>query len=36
MVVIGLPDYLQDGVLGLLVVIAVYLSTDRRAIAFVK
>ncbi len=36
MVVIGLPDYLQDGVLGLLVIIAVVLSTDRRAVAFVK
>lgn len=36
MVVIGLPDYLQDGVLGLLVIVAVFLSTDRRAISFVK
>lgn len=36
MVVIGLPDYLQDGMLGLLVIIAVVLSTDRRAISFVK
>jgi ribose transport system permease protein len=36
MTVIGLPDYLQDGILGLLVIIAVVLSTDRRAIAFVK
>jgi ribose transport system permease protein len=36
MVVIGLPDYLQDGTLGLLVIIAVVLSTDRRAISFVK
>jgi ribose transport system permease protein len=36
MVVIGLPDYVQDGVLGVLVIIAVYLSTDRRSIAFVK
>lgn len=36
MVVIGLPDYLQDGVLGLLVIIAVYLSTDRRSLSFVK
>jgi ribose transport system permease protein len=36
MVVIGLPDYLQDGVLGLLVIAAVYLSTDRRSVSFVK
>lgn len=36
MVVIGLPDYLQDGVLGILVILAVVLSTDRRHVAFVK
>lgn len=36
MVVIGLPSYVQDGVLGLLVITAVYLSTDRRSLAFVK
>ena len=36
MVVIGLPDYLQDGMLGLLVILAVVLSTDRRSIRFVK
>ena len=36
MVVIGLPSFLQDGVLGLLVIVAVVLSTDRRAISFVK
>lgn len=36
MVVIGLPDYLQDGVLGLLVILAVVLSTDRRNLSFVK
>jgi ribose transport system permease protein len=36
MVVIGLPDFLQDGVLGLLVIVAVILSTDRRAVSFVK
>jgi len=36
MVVVGLPDYLQDGVLGLLVIIAVVLSTDRKTVAFVK
>lgn len=36
MVVIGLPDFVQDGVLGLLVILAVVLSTDRRAVTFVK
>lgn len=36
MVVIGLPDYLQDGMLGLLVIVAVVLSTDRRTVTFVK
>lgn len=36
MLVIGLPDYLQDGVLGVLVIVAVVLSTNRRAMAFVK
>lgn len=36
MVVIGLPDYVQDGMLGLLVIIAVVLSTDRRALTVVK
>ena len=36
MVVAGLPRYLQDGVLGLLVIIAVVLSTDRKSISFVK
>lgn len=36
MVVIGLPDFVQDGMLGVLVIIAVVLSTDRRAISFVK
>jgi ribose transport system permease protein len=36
MIVIGVPDYLQDGILGLLVIIAVVLSTDRRSLAFVK
>jgi ribose transport system permease protein len=36
MVVIGLPNWLQDGVLGLLVIIAVVLSTDRKNISFVK
>lgn len=36
MVVVGLPGYVQDGVLGLLVIIAVVLSTDRKSISFVK
>jgi ribose transport system permease protein len=36
MIVIGVPDYMQDGILGLLVIIAVVLSTDRRSMAFVK
>ncbi len=36
MVVIGLPNFAQDGVLGVLVIIAVVLSTNRRTISFVK
>jgi len=36
MVVIGLPNYVQDGVLGLLVIIAVVLSTDRKSVSLVK
>lgn len=36
MVVIGLPSFLQDGVLGILVIIAVVLSTNRKSISFVK
>ena len=36
MVVIGLPSYLQDAVLGILVIIAVALSTDRKSVSFVK
>ncbi len=36
MVVVGLPRYLQDGVLGVLVIVAVVLSTDRKSISFVK
>ncbi|WP_420013242.1 ABC transporter permease [Tateyamaria sp.] len=36
MVVIGLPGWVQDGTLGLLVIAAVVLSTDRRAVSFVK
>jgi len=35
-VVIGLPRYVQDGVLGVLVIIAVVLSTNRRSLALVK
>lgn len=35
MVVIGLPDFLQDGTLGLLVIVAVVLSTDRRTVQVV-
>lgn len=36
MVVIGLPSYIQSAVLGVLVIAAVVLSTDRRSISFVK
>ena len=36
MVVIGLPSYIQSAVLGILVILAVFLSTDRRSVAFVK
>lgn len=36
MVVVGLPGYVQDGVLGVLVIVAVVLSTDRKSIDFVK
>jgi len=36
MVVIGLPSYIQSAVLGILVIIAVVLSTDRRSVSFVK
>lgn len=36
MVVIGLPGYVQDGVLGALVIFAVVLSTDRKSVTFVK
>ncbi|MBN7787359.1 ABC transporter permease [Ponticoccus gilvus] len=36
MVVIGLPGYVQDGVLGAMVIAAVVLSTDRKSVAFVK
>ena len=34
MIVIGLPTYVQNGVLGLLVIIAVVLSTDRRSLSW--
>ncbi|MDE2454541.1 MAG: ABC transporter permease, partial [Burkholderiales bacterium] len=36
MVVIGLPNYVQNGVLGVLVILAVVLSTNRRSSALVK
>ncbi len=36
MVVVGLPKYVQDGVLGVLVIAAVVLSTNRRSLALVK
>lgn len=36
MVVIGMPGYLQDGVLGAMVIAAVVMSTDRKSVAFVK
>lgn len=36
MIVLGLPNYIQSGVLGAIVILAVVLSTDRRAIAFAK
>lgn len=36
MVVIGLPSYIQSAVLGLLVIAAVVLSTDRKSVSFVK
>jgi len=36
MVVAGLPRYIQDGVLGLMVIVAVVLSTDRKSLSFVK
>ncbi|MBB3544926.1 ABC transporter permease [Rhizobium sp. BK399] len=36
MVVIGLPDFMQQGVLGALVILSVVLSTDRYSISFVK
>ena len=36
MVVIGLPGFIQDGVLGAFVIAAVALSTDRKFVSFVK
>ncbi len=36
MIVVGLPRYVQDGVLGIMVIVAVYLSTDRKSLTFVK
>ncbi len=36
MVVAGLPTFIQDGVLGVLVIVAVVLSTDRSTVSFVK
>ncbi len=36
MVVIGLPNWIQDATLGLLVITAVVLSTDRKSVSFVK
>ena len=36
MIIMGLPRYVQDGVLGVMVIVAVVLSTDRKKLAFVK
>ncbi len=36
MIVVGLPSYVQSGVLGAIVILAVALSTDRKSIPFVK
>ena len=36
MIVIGLPSYVQSGVLGVIVIVSVALSTDRASIPFVK
>lgn len=36
MIVIGLPAFFQDGVLGILVILAVALSVNRRSTSFVK
>jgi len=36
MVVLGLPNFVQDGVLGVLVIVAVVLSTNRKSLSLVK
>ncbi|GGO83880.1 ABC transporter permease [Marinobacterium nitratireducens] len=36
MVLVGLPTYIQEGVLGVLVILAVALATNRKAIQLVK
>lgn len=36
MVVVGLPRYLQDGVLGILIIAAVVLATDRKTLSLIK
>jgi ribose transport system permease protein len=36
MIVLSLPSYVQSGVLGLIVIVAVALSTDRKSIRMVK
>lgn len=36
MVVVGLPRYLQDGVLGILIIAAVVLATDRKTMSLIK
>ena len=36
MIVIGLPSYLQDAALGILIITAVVLSTNRNSVIFVK
>ena len=36
MVVVGLPSYIQSGVLGVMVIIAVALSINRKAVSLVK
>lgn len=36
MVVMGLPNFIQDGVLGVLVIVAVVLSTNRKSQSLVK
>lgn len=36
MIILGLPRYIQDGVLGVMVILAVILSTDRKKLGLVK